>query len=146
MIAAPFYLANLHEPIGDEITPEQRERTSGALAGLHEFHAGSEFWFYPPVVPGDRASSARWVSSVTQKESSFGGGKGSVVRALDEFIEADDGAPLLKHRSTFIHTEREGAKKAAKEQQEPPFYTPEQIEQIEADILAETTRGRAPRY
>ena len=82
IIASPFYYANLAEPIADEITPEMRERTRGALAGLHEFHASSEFWFCRHIYPGDRAVSARWVSDVREKSSSFGGGK-SVVRDLE---------------------------------------------------------------
>jgi acyl dehydratase len=145
LIGAPFYLSNLHEPIFDEITPEQRKKSSGALAGLHEFHAGSEFWFFEPVRPGDRARSGRWLSGLTVKESSFGGGQ-SVIREVDEFIERGDSTPLMKARVTTIHTERESAKKAAKEKQQPPSYSPDEMDEIEAAILNETTRGGEPRY
>jgi len=145
MIASPFYAANLFEPIAAEITAEQREASRGALAGLHEFHAASEFWFYRPVTPGDHASGAKWVSGVEEKESRFGGGR-SVVRSLDEFVEIDDGGPLWRQEYTMIHTERGAAKEAKKESKPPPFYSPEEIEAIEAAILSETVRGSEPRY
>lgn len=147
VIAAPFYYANLAEPLSDEITPEMRERTAGALAGLHEFHASSEVWFYRPIRPGDTAVSARWVSDVQERASSFGGGK-SVLRGLEEAVETGDGQPILRHRSTFIHTERDTAKKAGKEKKtvKTPEYTPEQIEAIEAGILGESRRGSTPRH
>jgi acyl dehydratase len=72
IIAAPFYAANLFEPVAQEISAEDRAKTSGALAGLHEFHAASEFWLYRPVRPGDRAWAAKWVSDVDEKESKAG--------------------------------------------------------------------------
>lgn len=143
LIATPFYLANLHEPISDEITPEMRKASSGALSGLHEFHAGSEFWFYQPIKPGDRAWSGRWLTDLTVKESAFGGGR-SVIREVDEFIERGDAAPLMKVRMTTIHTERDSAKKAGKESQEPPHYSRAEMDLIESDILAEKIRGAEP--
>jgi acyl dehydratase len=147
IIASPFYYANLAEPIADEITPEMRERTRGALAGLHEFHASSEFWFYRHIYPGDRAVSARWVSDVREKSSSFGGGK-SVVRDLEEVVETNDGTPILRCRSSFIHTERETAKQAGTEAKtvKTPHYAAEEIDGIEADILNEKRQGAQRRY
>jgi acyl dehydratase len=146
MIASPFYAANLYEPISDPLTAEERARTAHALAGLHEFHASSEFWFYKPVVPGDRAFAAKWVSAVDVKESSFGGGK-SVLRYIDEFCETHRREPIWRHQSMFIHTEREAAKKAGKEKADPtPAYTPADIEEIEAAVMAEKIRGAQPRY
>lgn len=147
IIAAPFYYANLAEPIADEITPEMRQRTAGALAGLHEFHASSEVWFYRPIYPGDTAVSARWVSDVQERASSFGGGK-SVLRELEEVVETGRGDPVLRHRSTFIHTERDTAKKAGTERKtiKMPHYSPDEISAVEADIMRETRRGSTPRY
>jgi acyl dehydratase len=148
IIAPPFYVVNLQDPVAPPIPPDVRERSRGALAGLHEFHAGSEFWFYRPVVPGDRAYSARWVSDVQEKVSSFGGGR-SVIRDELEYVEAADGAPLLKQHLWLVHTEREAARKAGAEKKkkaEPPSFTAEDIDAIEDEILAQQRRGAEPRY
>jgi acyl dehydratase len=146
MIATPFYAANLCEPVADEITPEERAAGAHALAGLHEFHAASEFWFFKPVQPGDRGFTAKWVSGVDVKESSFGGGT-SVLRFIDEFAETHRGEPIWRHQSTMIHTEREAARQAGTEQHGPAAaYTPEEIDEIEAAVMAERARGAEPRY
>ena len=146
IIAPPFYAANLFEPVAQEISAEDRAKTSGALAGLHEFHAASEFWLYRPVVPGDRAWAAKWVSAVDEKESTFGGGR-SVFRFLDEFVEDDNAQPIWRQQYTMIHTERDTAKKAGSEKKDPvPAYTPEDIDAIEAAIMTETRRGAEPRF
>lgn len=149
IIAPPFYVLNLQDPVAPPIPPELRERTRGALAGLHEFHAGSEFWFYRPIVPGDRAYSARWVTSVEEKVSSFGGGR-SVIRDEIEHVEAGDGAPVMKQHAWLVHTERDTARKAGSEKKgstaEAPSYSPEEIDAIEAETMAEERRGDRPRY
>ncbi|MGE0308523.1 MAG: MaoC family dehydratase N-terminal domain-containing protein [Acidimicrobiia bacterium] len=147
IVAPPFYVLNLQDPVAPPIPRELRDKTRGALAGLHEFHAGSEFWFYRPVVPGDRAYSARWVSDVREKVSEFGGGR-SVIRDEIEYVEAADGHPLMKHFQWLVHTERDTARKAGAEKKktEPPSYTPEEIDAIEDEIVSEVRRGSEPRF
>jgi acyl dehydratase len=146
MIAAPFYYANIAQPVSDQITPDMREATRGALAGLHSFHAATEVWFYRPIFPGDRAWSAKWVSSVLEKESEFGGGQ-SVRREVDEFVETDSREPILRTRSLFIHTERHSSKEAGTAKSVTvPLYTADDIEAIEADILREKRRGGEHRF
>jgi acyl dehydratase len=147
IIAPPFYVLNLQDPVAPPIPPELREKTRGALAGLHEFHAGSEFWFYRPVVPGDRAYSARWVSDVQEKASEFGGGR-SVIRDELEHIDAADGAPIMRQHLWLVHTERDTAREAGAEKKkaEPPVYTPDEIDAIEAEVEVEERRGATPRY
>ncbi|HVW39970.1 MAG TPA: MaoC family dehydratase N-terminal domain-containing protein [Amycolatopsis sp.] len=147
IIGSPFYVANLHQPVAPPIPPEVRAKTRGALAGLHEFHAGSEFRFYRPVVPGDQAFSARWITDVEEQASTFGGGR-SVVRNMVEYIEAADGSPIQQERMWFIHTERESARKSGSEKAKTPkaAYSPEEIEAIESEILAEQRRGGEARY
>jgi len=147
IIGSPFYVANLAEPVSQPIPKEVREKTRGALAGLHEFHAGSEFFFYRPIVPGDRAYSATWVADVREKESTFGGGR-SVVRDMVDYIEAADGSPIQHQKMWFIHTERDSARKAGSEKKkvQPASYTPDEIDAIEAEVLSEQRRGATPRY
>jgi acyl dehydratase len=146
IVASPFYVLNLQHPVAPPIPAELRERTRGALAGLHEFHAGSEFWFYRPVQPGDGAFSARWVSDVTEKVSEFGGGR-SVIRDEVEYVDATDGSPLMKQHAWLVHTEREAARKAGAEKRkaEPPQYSPDDIDAIEEEVQSQRRRGAVPR-
>jgi acyl dehydratase len=146
MIGSPFYVANLCEPVAEPIPADVRERTKGALAGLHEFHAGSEYFFYRPIVPGDRAFSRRILIDVQERESTFGGGR-SVLHEDEETMENMHGQPILKQRMSYFHTERKAASEGGKEKtQNVPSYSPEDIEAIEAAILSETVRGSEPRY
>jgi acyl dehydratase len=146
IIASPFYVANLAEPVAPPIPAEVREGSRGALAGLHEFHTSSEFWFYRPIVPGDRAYSRRVLADVYERPSRFGGGK-SVVHEDEETVENADGYPILTQRLSMTHTERKAAREAGTEKEKPiPSYTPEEIEAIEADVMAEERRGAVPRY
>ncbi|MET0145516.1 MAG: MaoC family dehydratase N-terminal domain-containing protein [Ilumatobacteraceae bacterium] len=147
IIAPPFYILNLIQPVAPPIPAELRARTRGALAGVGEYHAGSEFFFFKPVVPGDSAYSARWTAAVTEKKSEFGGGN-SVIRDEVEWVEDADGRPLMQERAWLVHAEREKAKQAGSQRKkiEPPSYTPEDIEAIEAEVRAEERRGATPRY
>jgi len=147
IIAAPFYLMTMGECEVTEIPREVREASKGALAGVHMFHAGSEWWFYEPVRTGDRCVSVRRLTDVEPKESTFGGGRSVISHVQIDYFRKRDRALFAKHRFWFVHTERATAKRAGKERSiDPARWTPEQIEAIEAAQLAEKPRGAEPRY
>src|SRR5947209_6371706 len=45
LLAPPFYLMTMGESTASEVPADVRERSKGALAGVHMFHAGSEWHF-----------------------------------------------------------------------------------------------------
>jgi acyl dehydratase len=146
-IAAPFYLMTMGESEVTEVPAAVREASRGALAGVHMFHAGSEWWFYEPVRPGDRCVSIRRLTDVEPKESEFGGGRSVISHVQIDYRRARDRATFAEHRFWFVHTERAGARKAGKERAiESASWTQEQVDEIEAALLAESPRGAQPRY
>ncbi len=147
VIGAPFYLMTMGEPVADSIPEEVRQRSKGALVGVHMFHAGSEWHFYEPVRPGDRIRTSRYLTDVEDKRSEFGGGRSVISHVAIDYVRSRDKRPIADHRFWFVHAEREKARKAGKERVvEEPSWTPEEIEEIDAAVLAEQPRGATPRY
>ncbi len=146
-IGPPFYLMTMGESEVTEVPRAVRERAKGALVGVHMFHAGSEWSFYEPVRTGDRCVSIRRLVDVEPKESEFGGGRSVISHVHLDYLRQRDRAMFAKHHFWFVHAEREASKKAGKERSvEFASWTPEQIEEIEQQILAEQPRGAEPRW
>ncbi|MEZ5169981.1 MAG: MaoC family dehydratase N-terminal domain-containing protein [Acidimicrobiia bacterium] len=146
-VGAPFFLMTMGEPVVDSIPDEVRQASKGALVGVHMFHAGSEWYFYEPVRSGDGVRSSRYLTEVEDKTSEFGGGRSVISHINIDYVRKVDGRPMADHRFWFVHTEREKAKKAGKEKKiERASWTPEEIEEIDAAVLAEEPRGAEPRY
>lgn len=146
VIGSPFYLMTMGESAATEIPKDVRERSKGALAGVHMFHAGSEWWFHEPVRPGDRVASLRRLTDVEAKASEFGGGRGVISTFAIDYTRRADDAPLAEHQFWFVHTERDTAAKTGKEKTiERARYTPEEIDEIAEAVLAEEPRGAPPR-
>jgi acyl dehydratase len=147
IIGSPFYLMTMGESEATEIPRDVIERSKGALVGVHMFHAGSEWSFYEPVRTGDGCVSTRRLTDVESKTSEFGGGRSVISHVQIDYLRKRDRSLFAEHRFWFVHTERRAAKKAGKEKHiERASWTPEQIEAIEEQILAERPRGAEPRY
>jgi acyl dehydratase len=146
VIGSPFYLMTMGESTAPEVPKDVSDRSKGALAGVHMFHAGSEWHFYRPVTPGTRVISTRRLTDVEDKESEFGGGRSVITHVQIDYADKADRSLLATHGFWFVHTERDGAAKAGKEKSvERAEYTKEDVEAIEAAVLAEQARG-VPRY
>jgi acyl dehydratase len=147
VIGPPFFLLTMGESTAAEIPKDVRERSRGALAGVHMFHAGSEWFFHEPVRPGDRVTSTRRLTDVEAKSSEFGGGRSVISHFAIDYTTNADARPLAEHQFWFVHTERDTAAKTGKEKQiERASWTPEEIGEIDEAVLRERARNDEPRY
>ncbi|WP_296535492.1 MaoC family dehydratase N-terminal domain-containing protein [Rhizorhabdus sp.] len=126
---------------------EELERsTRGALRGVQLFHSGAEYFFYRPISDGDEMFKSEWLDDVTEKTSSFG--KRSVlVNNANCFWNQRDEVSITSSR-WFVHVERGAAseRKERKEQDAAPFYSEEELAEIEAAYDGEYRRGSDTLY
>jgi acyl dehydratase len=146
-IGSPFFLLTMGESTATEVPKDVRDRSRGALAGVHMFHAGSEWHFHEPVRPGFRVASTRRLTDVESKASEFGGGRGVISHFAIDYVTKPEARPLAEHHFWFVHAERDTAEKTGKEKKiETPTWSEDEIAEIDAAVLAEVARGAEPRY
>lgn len=148
MVAPPLYLLTMGEDEIGPIPPEVRQRSKGALAGVHLFNSGTEIRFYRPIRPGDRLAEAiRLVDVVEKKTSRFGGGRSVISYNEHVYQHVHTREVYAVRLSWYVHTEREAARKANREGAiQPPKYDPDMLAEIEELVLAEKPRGAEPRW
>jgi acyl dehydratase len=115
------------------------------LRGVHAFYASSAREWWAPLRAGHRIRRRDALVGVHDKQSEFAG------RAIHEWtgqtFATDDGQLLAGQYKMMIRTERKKARERKKYAQiEPHVYTDAEIEDIEAQVLAERRRGAQPRY
>jgi acyl dehydratase len=101
------------------------------------------------VRPGDTVRALQRLIEVSEQSSSTYGRRLVRTRTQVDYTPERDGAPLATHVFTFFNVERSARTGTAAEgtaRATAPVYPADQIDQIEADILAERRRGGEPRY
>jgi acyl dehydratase len=149
VIGAPFYVGTLGRSDAGPMPADIRARTKGALAGVGEFYGGSRWTLHEPVRPGDTVRALQRLIEVSEQSSSTYGRRLVRTRTQVDYTRERDGAPLATHVFTFFKVERSARTGTAAEgtaRSGAPAYPADEIDQIEADILAERRRGDVPRY
>ncbi|MFC9455461.1 MaoC family dehydratase N-terminal domain-containing protein [Streptomyces sp. NPDC056983] len=115
--------------------------------GLGGFHAETDVTFHAPIRVGDKIKSRVWFDGFDDpKESNFGG------RRIKDYLRQEywnqDGELVARFICSRMRFERgEMQKRRSSRAIEIPHpWTGEELEKIEADILAETPRGATSRF
>jgi acyl dehydratase len=116
-------------------------------AGLGGFHAETLLDFYKPIRMDDRINCRIWFDGFDgPDESNFGG------RRIKDYIRQDYRnqndelvAKFICSRMRFERGEMQKRRETRKIELPHP-WTPEELAQIDEDILAEVPRGATPRY
>jgi acyl dehydratase len=128
------------------MTPAFQAETRKALRGVHLFNSGTNNFYYRPIRPADQLFKSAWVASVEEKASKFA--NKSVLVTNEDQAWNQNGEVVTAGARCFIHTERKQASdtggKYAKDQ--PPFYTDEQLQEIEDAYDNEYVRGADTLY
>lgn len=116
--------------------------------GLGGFHAETKMQFGPPIRVGDKVTAKVVFDGFDGPidDSSFGGRR--IKDYLRQEYRNQDGELLVTFICSRMRFERAEmqARRESRKIDLPHPWTPEQLEQIENDILAEKPRGDVPRY
>jgi len=126
---------------------EKAEMSGGdPLAGIGQYMCGERWLFLKPVRAGDVLWREQSLFSADLRTSGFGGGTGALVSHRVAW-EDEGGTPFAFRFLDFWHADREQSGKAAKNRDlEPPHYSDDDLERIDACYEAESVRGEAPRH
>ena len=125
--------------------PEEQAITSKALRGVQLYHSGGENFYYKPIVDGMTLWRSRYVANVEDKQSEFSGRSVRVTNGLCLWDQDDD--VVSDGVDWFIHAERKSRGKSDKYiDEQPAFYTDEQMAEIEAAYDSEFRRGADKLY
>lgn len=116
------------------------------LKGVHAFHSGNDWTFYEPLYEGDTITPELTFTHLEEKVSKFAG-RIIIVHYDDNFYN-QFGECVANAKAWSIRAERKAAQKKGKYSniQVPHPWTEEEIEEIEAQVLAEEIRGAEVRY
>ncbi len=129
-----------------EVPAEHRDLMKGdPLRGVHAFYSATAREWWAPLGPDRRIARRNALVGVHDKPSEF------AERAVHEWtgqVFKDDDGPLLSAQyRLMIRTERSKAREKKKyDAVEIEPYTDAQIDEIEAQYLAESPRGPDPRW
>jgi acyl dehydratase len=148
MIGAPLYLTTLKCSDAGPMPAQISAESKGAFAGLGAYYGGSRWDLREPIRPGDRLVADERLIEVSEQDSARYGR--TVIRADTKatYRRRSDGACVAEHTWWFFHVERSarGRNDSEGKVAQSPNYTPEQIEEVEQQILGERPRGAEPRY
>ncbi|ABL71310.1 FAS1-like dehydratase domain-containing protein [Paracoccus denitrificans] len=115
--------------------------------GLGGFHAETKLDFYKPIREGDRILAKVTFDGFDGPKDSAFGGRSIKDYLRQEYFNQDDElvARFICSRMRFERGEMQKRRESRKIELPHP-WTPEQLEQIENDILSEEIRGSVPRY
>lgn len=146
VISSPCYATTMGISKADELTPEQRERGKGALAGVAMYLSGGEWEWYRPVRPGDKLFLFYYLYDVKEKRSQFGGGRSVITRFNNVYMNSR-GELVAIWRNLYVHAERKTAVATGKYKDIiRTKYTPEMLKEIDDAYDREYVRGAEPRY
>jgi hypothetical protein len=115
--------------------------------GLGGFHAETTIDFHRPIRLGEKVNPLAFFDGFDgPTDSKFGGRR--VQDYIRQEYRGEDGdliATFICSRMRFERTEMQ-ARRTSRKIELPHPWTEEQLDQIEADILAESPRGANPRY
>jgi acyl dehydratase len=148
LVAAPMYLLTMGENEVGPLPRDVRERSRGALRGVHLFNAGTKVEFFRPIRVGDRIAESIRLVDVTERTSRFAGGNRSVISYNEHVYQHVASRDVYARRlSWYVHSEREAARSAGRDASIPePDYELDELEEIHQKLLAESARGAKPRY
>jgi len=115
--------------------------------GIAGFHSGSEFFFYKPVLAGDKITpEERFTGFEGPKPSGFA--ELMVVDYFENLYFNQQGETVCKMVLWIIRTERKRAREKGKYQSIllPHPWKEEELKKIEQEIVREEIRGGNPRY
>jgi len=115
--------------------------------GIAGFHSGSEFFFYKPVLAGDKITpEERFTGFEGPKPSGFA--ELMVVDYFENLYFNQRGETVCKMVLWVIRTERKKAREKGKYQSIllPHPWKEKELKKIEQEILREEIRGGNPRY
>ncbi|HEX78171.1 MAG TPA: acyl dehydratase [Dehalococcoidia bacterium] len=116
------------------------------LPGVHAFHSGNDWRFYLPIYMGDTITPECIFTGFEVKGSQFAG------RMVMEYQRANfrnqRGELVASTDLWLVRTERRAARKAGKyhDLKLPHPWTPEELEKVDQEIMAEVVRGGEVRY
>jgi len=116
------------------------------LPGVHAFHSGNDWTFYKPVFLGDTITPECIFTGFDVKGSKFAG---KIVREFQRANFYNQKGELVAATDLWlVRAQRATAREKGKYSQIelPHPWTDEELQKIDEDILAEETRGSAPRY
>lgn len=123
-----------------DMDPEEARVTSKALRGVQLYHSGGENFYYRPITEGTRLWRSRYVKAVEDKLSEFSGRSVRVTNGL--CLWDQDDTVVCDGVDWFIHAERKNRGKSDKYvEEQPAFYTDEELAEIEAAYDSEFRRG-----
>jgi acyl dehydratase len=148
LIAPPLFLLTMGENEVGPLPRDVRERSRGALRGVHLFNAGTKVEFFRPIRPGDRIAESIRLIDVVETTSSFAGGDRGVISYNEHVYQHRASREVYARRSSwYVHSARESSRKAGRDAEiAVPQYELEELEEIHLKTLAESARGAEPRY
>ena len=145
VIAPPAFEKSMGIDRSPTMELEFARRTGKALRGVQLFYSGGENFYHGPIVEGTKLYRSKYVESVTEKESNFGGRSVIVTNGLTLWDQNE--RVLVTGSELFVHTERRKVSSESKvAKDEPAFYTDEQLAEIEAAYDNEYRRGADTLY
>lgn len=129
-----------------EVPAEHRDLMKGdPLRGVHAFYAASAREWWAPLGPDRRIARRNALVGVHDKPSEFA--ERAVHEWTGQVFREQDGPLLSAQYRLMIRTERSKARERKKyDALEIEPYTDAQIDEIEAQYLAESPRGPEPRW
>ena len=145
VVASPLFYMTMGDDHSPKMPPEVKEKTRGALSGVHLFHAGTEVEWAGHIRPGDALGFVGVVSDVEVKESEFAGT--SVITHHDLEWTNQDAEPVVWQHEWYVRTERRAAAKRGKyDAYTAASYTDEDLARIDEAYARERLRGAESRF
>jgi acyl dehydratase len=123
-----------------EVPEDLFRATRSALRGVQLYHSGAHYRFYRPILAEIPLFKSEWISNVEEKESRFAD-RTVLVTNSNQWWDAEERVYSASDR-WFVHAERRKVSSKDKNaKDEPPFYTDDQMAEIEAAYDSEYVRG-----
>lgn len=141
VVAPPLYPIATGVDLAPSIPAEQEPLFRGLFRGVGKYYSGVEWEWYRPILPGDVVYCETATSAVTEKQSSFSGGR-SVIETYQTLYVNRVGEPIAVRRESYVSAERSGSKKAGKHASiERQVWTDELLAEVEACYADEARQG-----
>lgn len=116
------------------------------LPGIHAFHSGNEWDFYEPIFMGDTITPKCTFTGFDVKASKFAGKSVFEYQRASFYNQRDE--LVAKTDLWIVRAERQTARKSGKYAsiELPHPWTQEELDKVDADVMAEEIRGSKVRY